>query len=112
MRLKRESRTVETMIRMYCQGRHGGTEGLCVKCEALLSYAKLRLIKCPFQEKKTVCSKCPIHCYRPAVRTEIREVMRYAGPRMLAGHPTMALVHLIDGLRRRPKGWKKGAGRK
>ncbi len=100
------------MIHMYCRGRHGGSEGLCAKCAALLSYAKQRLTKCPFQEKKTVCSKCPVHCYRPTIRTEIREAMRYAGPRMLAGHPTMALMHMIDGLRRTPKGWKKGAGRK
>jgi hypothetical protein len=28
-------------------------------------------------------------------------VMRYAGPRMLLSHPVLALLHLIDGLRRR-----------
>jgi hypothetical protein len=27
-------------------------------------------------------------------------VMRYAGPRMLLSHPFLALLHLIDGLRK------------
>jgi hypothetical protein len=29
--------------------------------------------------------------------------MRYAGPRMLLSHPILAILHLIDGLRARPK---------
>ena len=34
------------------------------------------------------------------MRARIREVMRYAGPRMLLSHPLMALRHLLDGLRK------------
>jgi len=76
--------------------------GLCPGCEALREYTRQRLEKCPFQEGKTTCAKCPIHCYRPDTRQEIRAVMRCAGPQMLYRHPRMALWHLIDGLRQEP----------
>ena len=62
-----------------------------------------RLDQCPFKEGKTSCAKCPIHCYRPDMREEIRTVMRYAGPRMTYLHPVKALFHMIDGLRKEPK---------
>ena len=99
-RLQREARTVAAMIRRYCRDRHHTTDGLCPECAELLAYAHRRLARCPFQEDKTTCGKCPVHCYAPGLRARIREVMRYAGPRMLLFHPLMALRHLIDGLRK------------
>ena len=99
-RLQREARTVAAMIRRYCRDRHHTTDGLCPECAELLAYARRRLARCPFQERKTTCGKCPVHCYAPAMRERIREVMRYAGPRMLLSHPLMALRHLLDGLRK------------
>jgi len=104
-RIAREQRTVEAMIRLYCRERHGDgrrAAGLCPECAALLAYAGQRLHACPFQEDKTTCAKCTVHCYRPARREQIRSVMRYAGPRMLRHHPWLALRHLLDGLRRAP----------
>lgn len=100
-RMAREARTVEAMIRLYCRGQHEG-EPPCAECAELLEYARERLRKCPFQEGKTVCGKCPVHCYRPVSRTKIRVVMRYAGPRMLWRHPLMALRHLLDNRRGKP----------
>ena len=99
-RLWREARTVEAMIHRYCRDRHHTANGLCAECAALLAYARRRLHHCPFQEHKTTCGKCPVHCYAPSMREQIRAVMRYAGPRMLLSHPLMALMHLIDGLRK------------
>lgn len=101
-RILRERRTVEAMIRLHCRGRHGTPE-LCPSCRELLVYADARAAKCPFQEKKTTCAKCPVHCYRPEMRERIREVMRYAGPRMLWRHPVLALLHLLDGRRAEPE---------
>lgn len=98
-RLTRERKTIEAMIGLACRDRHGTTEGLCQECSALLAYARGRLEKCPFEERKPTCAKCPIHCYRPERRAEIREVMRYAGPRMLWRHPVLALFHWLDGRR-------------
>jgi hypothetical protein len=101
-RMARERETVEAMIGLYCHGQHGSNGQLCGECQALRDYAWQRLEKCPFEEGKTTCAKCPIHCYKPEQRASIRAVMRYAGPRMLLRHPVLALLHLLDGLRKEP----------
>jgi len=106
-RMAREARTVEAMIALYCRAQHGSAQhssadALCAECGELLDYARMRLDKCPYQEGKTTCARCPVHCYQPAMREKVRAVMRYAGPRMLLRHPLMALLHLIDGLRKEP----------
>lgn len=106
-RMRREQRTVELMIALYCRDHHHPEGDLCPDCRALRDYARLRLAHCPFQENKTTCGNCPIHCYKPALREKIREVMRYAGPRMARRHPMLALGHLLDGLRKRPGPRKK-----
>ena len=97
--MQREARTVEVMIRLFCRDRHQAHGVLCRDCQELLAYAHRRLHLCPFQEHKTTCGKCPVHCYTTLNRNKIKEVMRYAGPRMLLSHPILALAHLLDGLR-------------
>jgi hypothetical protein len=99
-RIGRERRTVTAMIRLYCRGRHGSGGELCPSCRELHAYAMARLDCCPFGVEKPTCAKCPIHCYRPEMRERIREVMRYAGPRMLLRHPVLALRHQLDGTKR------------
>lgn len=101
-RVTREKKTLKAMLRIYCQGHHGTRETLCDECDQLLAYALERLDRCPFQEGKTTCAKCAIHCYQPKMRKQIRAVMRYAGPRMLWRHPILALLHLLDGLQEKP----------
>jgi hypothetical protein len=61
-----------------------------------------RLEKCPFEEGKTTCARCPVHCYKPEMREKIRAVMRYSGPRMLYRHPMLTIFHIIDGRRKAP----------
>ena len=96
--LEQEYKTIREMISLSCRGRHDTKKSeLCPACEELLTYARIRLDKCPYQEKKPTCSRCPIHCYKPAMRKRIREVMRYAGPRMLRRHPVFAIRHLLAG---------------
>ncbi|UCD26787.1 MAG: nitrous oxide-stimulated promoter family protein [Candidatus Bathyarchaeota archaeon] len=105
-RIRREKRTMDAMIQLYCKGHHGGKDRFCEECTELLDYAYKRLDRCPFQEKKTTCAKCPIHCYEPKMREKAKKVMRYSGPRMLWHHPIMAVQHLLDG-RKKPKPSKK-----
>lgn len=100
-RIDREEKTVAAMIRLYCSGHHTG-RALCADCRALLDYARESLIKCPFQDGKTVCSLCAIHCYCPEMREKIRTVMRYSGPRMLTRHPVMAIQYILDRRRKTP----------
>ena len=103
-RMQREEATVTVMIHRYCRDKHTGTNELCDECTELLEYARKRLKHCPFQENKTTCGNCRVHCYKSAMRERIREVMRYVGPRMILSNPVMALQHAVDGLRKEPPG--------
>ena len=118
-RLAREEKTIAAMIALYCRDLHAAAEplgaavgacnghggpspgqtgdGLCPECAELLAYARLRLEKCRYGADKPTCANCETHCYRPAMREKVREVMRYSGPRMLKLHPVLAVAHLVDG---------------
>jgi hypothetical protein len=98
-RLNRERRTVQAMIRIYCRDHHGSRGKLCGECSDLWGYCQCRLDKCPFGAEKPTCVNCPIHCYQPALREQIRVVMRYAGPRMIWHHPILAVRHVLDSRR-------------
>jgi hypothetical protein len=104
-RMRREARTIEAMVLIYCHDKHRTRgDALCAACQGLVSFAGLRLNKCPYQEDKTTCAKCPTHCYKPDRREEVRHVMRYAGPRMLWKHPYLAVMHLlVDSRRQKPE---------
>jgi len=111
-RMQREARTVSTMIDISCSRLHGTPGGeLCGECAALLDYALLRLAKCPFQEGKTSCGNCRVHCYKPEMRERARAAMRTAGPRMPLRHPLLTLWHWLDGLRKQPTGRRSPPGR-
>lgn len=92
-RTAHELHTVELMIRLYCRHKEGNRE-LCPQCRELLEYASLRLARCPFQDNKPTCRLCKVHCYKPEKREQIRQVMRYAGPRMLLYYPADAIKHM------------------
>jgi len=92
--LSQERDTVRAMIRVYCRGLHQ-SDPLCEECSQLWEYADERLRKCPFGIDKPTCQNCTVHCYQPEMRQRIKEVMRYAGPRMIWHHPIMAVRHLI-----------------
>jgi hypothetical protein len=96
-RKDRERKTIRAMIEIYCRGHHSASGRLCTECKDLLNYAEMRLEKCPFGENKTNCADCSVHCYQPAMRERVKEVMRYSGPRMTYRHPVLALHHFLDG---------------
>jgi len=96
--LKKERKTVEIMIKKYCGHFHNSETEMCNDCSEILEYANTRLDYCPFGEKKHVCSKCPIHCYNPQMREQIRIIMRYSGPKMIFSHPFVGFRHLFHKL--------------
>lgn len=109
-RLKRERSTVLKMISLFCRGHHGSTESaLCDQCESLNRYVLARLERCPFGDDKPVCDRCPIHCYRPEIRVQIKRVMQYSGPRMFLRHPILTVYHFIDAHRTPPELERSGA---
>ncbi|WP_294472847.1 nitrous oxide-stimulated promoter family protein [uncultured Bacteroides sp.] len=93
-RIKQEKKTVELMIRLYCRKKEKNAV-LCSECEELLHYAHARLDRCPFGERKSSCKNCKVHCYKPALRERMRQVMRFSGPRMLFYAPLAAIRHLL-----------------
>jgi len=102
-RIRREKQTVRAMVGIYCRAHHDAAEPPCAACRDLLDYAACRLDRCPFGAEKPTCVNCPIHCYKPAMRDQMREVMRYSGPRMLLRHPILAIRHLLDGRHEPPE---------
>ena len=59
----------------------------------------------PHGDNKPFCSNCPIHCYKPEMRQQMRAVMQYAGPRMLLSNPILVLRHMAkpcEGKEKRP----------
>ena len=100
-RLARERLTMSKMIGIYCAAHHDSSENsLCGSCREFLNYAERRLRKCPYGNEKPTCANCPVHCYKPARKEQAREIMRYAGPRMLLRHPLLAIAHQLDGFRK------------
>ena len=102
-RITREKKTIDKMVRIYCKSHHNiKSNQLCDECNEFLEYAFIRLDKCPFQEEKSTCGKCVVHCYQPQMREKAKKIMRYSGPRMLLHSPILAIHHLIDG-RKKPQ---------
>ena len=101
-RLAREMKTILAMLRIACRDRHGTPDGLCEQCAALADYAAKRLALCPYGADKPTCVNCKIHCYGQRQREQVRETMRYAGPRMMLRHPVLAVMHVVDGRRPAP----------
>jgi hypothetical protein len=80
-RVAREKLTIHRIIMMY--------QRYCLKAiaerehyQGLNGYANRRLDKCVFGDDKPASRNCPVHCYQAAKREELKEIMRWAGPRM------------------------------
>ena len=101
---EKEKKLIPVMIKKYCHGKHGTRgEGLCEDCRALTEYALFRLEKCPFKVNKKFCSFCKIHCYKPDMREKIKDVMKWAGPRMIFTHPVFAMGHVFQMIKYKKK---------
>lgn len=102
-RRDREFRTILAMLRMYCHTHHASDgAALCPECTELHDYARRRLERCVFGDAKPTCANCTVHCYKPVMRERVRQVMVWAGPRMLLRHPVLAVRHILDGRRPAP----------
>lgn len=93
-RIEKEKSMIFIMIDVYCKGKHQ-SKTLCLECENLHQYALKRLTFCKFGNEKTSCRKCPIHCYKKDMRIQIKNVMKYSGPRLIFYHPVEMIKHLF-----------------
>lgn len=99
-RISREKLTIKKMIDLY-QAKCPQASAEPEHYEALFVYAQKRLDKCVFGEEKPACKQCPVHCYQPAKREEMKQIMRWAGPRMLWRHPILTVRHINGDYRSR-----------
>ncbi len=99
-KIEQEKETIGFMIGLYCRKHHKkegkGKKELCVECQELLDYTYLKIDRCPKMEEKTFCATCSIHCYPKVRRAQVREVMKWAGPRMILYNPRLAIKHVLD----------------
>ena len=113
MTIEDEMRLVDSMIDLYAAAhRHDPSksdskliEAAVPDAEALKAYTHKRIEQCRYRGKqeKPFCNVCPVHCYKPEMRQQIRAVMRYRGPRMLFRPPILSLLHLIGTIRAKKK---------
>lgn len=90
--IEKEKRMVLLMI--YIFGRHHlGQRMLSQELRSLAQYCFVRLDYCQFGEGKGPCKRCPIHCYSPKRRAQIRQIMRWSGPRVFFLAPIQAIRH-------------------
>ncbi len=97
---EQEKETIKFMIELYCRKLHKSSSPkdgcLCPECQELLEFNYMKIDRCPKMEEKTFCASCNIHCYPKERREQIRQVMKWAGPRMLLYNPRLAIKHIID----------------
>ena len=97
---RKDLRVLVTFTAVYCRHHHDAeTDGVdigsesceplatgqyqvCAECREFLSYAIARRINCPL-DPKPVCKHCPVHCYKPDYRQQVKDIMRFSGKYLL-----------------------------
>ena len=111
--LYHDLKTLAMFIQVYCRHKHaeapkaipalkthnitliaGRKIELCTECGKLLAHAFIKRTHCPMHPKPA-CKHCPSHCYHPAYRAQIREVMNYSGRKLLLSGRLDYLFHLL-----------------
>ncbi len=100
-KLPGDLRTLAAFIRIYCRHKHPeaektvvvlkdfdfaalriGKTSICTPCAKLLAHAFVKRSHCPFNPKPA-CKHCQSHCYQPAYREQIRQVMKFSGRKLV-----------------------------
>lgn len=93
---KKDIRLIGKFVEVYCAGKHRAAEQtriilpaglgerrLCPDCASFFEYAMAKRLKCPLEAEKPSCKHCRIHCYDKPHREKVREIMAYAGRRLM-----------------------------
>jgi hypothetical protein len=93
---KKDIKLIGKFVEVYCVGKHHDAEQhrvllpgdvgerlLCRECSSFLEYATAKRMKCPLEAEKPTCKNCRIHCYDKARREKVREIMSYAGKKLM-----------------------------
>lgn len=95
-RQKNDIRVIGKFVEVYCSGKHrdavckavilpAGLDEriMCRECASFLEYAISKRLKCPLEDEKPACKHCRVHCYDTARREKVREIMSYAGRKLM-----------------------------
>lgn len=89
--------TLEAIGGIYCRGNHAGVPkdeaGMCPECRAAIERTLECAVACPHGHEGN-CQDCDIRCQRGEAQQRIKEIMRYAAPRMAFLHPLMTFDYL------------------
>ena len=91
----KDKQTIQYMVELYCKHKLKMNE-ISDEYNKLIEYAFARLEHCKYGENKPACKNCPTHCYKQEMRSKMRIVMKWAGPRMLLYSPLAAIRHLLN----------------
>jgi hypothetical protein len=111
--LQKDLRTLAVFIETYSRGKHPGADreplplkthdvkeivghevSVCRDCSRLLTHAFVKRMTCRM-DPKPWCKHCPKHCYDPRYRAQIRQVMKYAGMRLVLTGRLDYLAHFL-----------------
>lgn len=90
-------KTLTRMHHIYCRCHHnpGKTGDLCDECQSVLDYSLRRTESCKWKESGRLCSNCEVHCFEDTMRLKIKEIMRFAGPRLIFTNPLLSIRYLL-----------------
>lgn len=94
-RTELKKRVVTQMIKIYCTAKHGQDSNLCDSCKELLAYSIKRTESCKNKDQKVTCRKCTSQCYSKDMKSRIREVMRFSGPRFFVKRPIDVIRYIL-----------------
>ncbi len=109
-RIDQEKDTLQKMVTLYCRHRLK-VKYIPESYEQLIAYAFRQLERCRWGAKKPNCHQCKVHCYAPDKRRQVREIMKWAGPRMIIYAPMKAMRYLINSMRSNPSAMASAARR-
>lgn len=111
--IQRDLKVLVEFIGIYCSHKHtdevrdcvrlkshdvasiaGHQVSLCEACTKLLNHALVKRSTCPLYPKPA-CRHCTEHCYHPAYREKIKEIMKYSGLRSVLTGRLDYLFHLL-----------------
>ncbi|HZV82152.1 MAG TPA: nitrous oxide-stimulated promoter family protein [Geobacteraceae bacterium] len=96
----KDLRILARFIQVYCHAKHHRQNSgelalpqelqprlsrhttICPECAELLEHGIRKRHLCPL-DPKPACKNCHIHCYGPAYRQKIREIMSFSGRKLL-----------------------------
>lgn len=99
-RERKDLKILALFTAVYCRAQHAGPRTalkvadaelrrlplhkypVCNDCAEFLAYAFERRLRCPLEEKPA-CKHCPVHCYKPGHREQVREIMRFSGRHLI-----------------------------